>query len=112
MTGECNANQTKGEGILHLHIELIDTLHDRRLQVNLPDDMPLEQLVPPVARKLGLLRGQYIIMGDETGVRLSRSTTLLERGVRGSPAVGGVASPTLFAHQLCTAPGQIAQLAL
>jgi formylglycine-generating enzyme required for sulfatase activity len=64
-----------------LRIDLIDTLNDRRLSVKLPDDVPLEQLVPALARKLGLPEGEYALTVEETGAPLAAGVTLAGAGV-------------------------------
>jgi Tol biopolymer transport system component len=64
-----------------LRIQLVDTLNDRRLSVTLPDDVPLAQLIPALARKLGLPEGEYVLTVEETGAPLAAGDTLAGAGV-------------------------------
>jgi tetratricopeptide (TPR) repeat protein len=64
-----------------LRIDLIDTLNERRLTIKLPDDVPLEQLVPALARKLGLPEGDYALTVEETGASLTAGVTLASAGI-------------------------------
>ena len=59
-----------------LRIDLIDALTGRRLSIVLPDDVPLGQLVPALARKLGLPEAEYVLTVEETGVPLAMEDTL------------------------------------
>jgi tetratricopeptide (TPR) repeat protein len=64
-----------------LRITLVDTVNNRRLTVNLPDDVLLEQLVPALARKLGLPEEEYMLTVEETGATLAAGVTLAGVGV-------------------------------
>jgi hypothetical protein len=63
------------------HISLIDTLTDRRLNITLPGDVPLEQLIPALARKLGLSEGDYALTLEGADAALALEATLVEAGV-------------------------------
>ena len=61
-------------------ITLEDTIQGRSLRLNLPDDVPLAQLVPALARKLELPEGEYELVDEQTGP-LAAEVTLVELGV-------------------------------
>lgn len=62
-------------------ITLVDTLNDRRLRVTLPDDVPLAQLLPALARKLGLPEGEYVLKVEGQAAHLAGGKTLAQSRV-------------------------------
>lgn len=64
-----------------IELEIIDILNNRRLSVTLPNDVPLEQLIPALVRKLGLLEGEYALKVEGQDKNLATETTLAESSV-------------------------------
>ena len=62
-------------------IVLKDMIQGQLLRVNLPDDVLLAQLVPALARKLGLPEGEYRLAAMGGTELLPTENTLLQVGV-------------------------------
>jgi hypothetical protein len=64
-----------------VRVTLEDTVRERRLKLKLPDDVPLEQLVPALVRKMGLPKGKYVLVVEATDVTLGPDVTLAGVGI-------------------------------
>jgi WD40 repeat protein len=64
-----------------LRVMLNDAVSDRQLSVMLPNDVPLAQLIPALARKLGLPEGEYTLTVEGAATPLAAGVTLAGAGV-------------------------------
>jgi hypothetical protein len=69
------------ETMAQVRVTLEDTVRERRLKLKLPDDVPLAQLVPALVRKMGLPKGEYVLVVEATDVTLEPDVTLAGVGI-------------------------------
>jgi hypothetical protein len=65
-----------------LRVTIIDEVRNRRLKVDLPDDVAMEKLLPALAKKLGLPPDAYRLTHETTEQALGGDQTLASFGVR------------------------------
>lgn len=71
-----------------IRIALMDHLRGTKTQVEIPDDVPMNRLIPALVRRLGLPTEQngqpvtYRLDNRENGARIGDEETLAEAGVQ------------------------------
>jgi hypothetical protein len=76
-------------------VTIVDPLGDNRFEVELPDDAPMEQLVPQLLPKLGITQaGDFKLLLKRTNVILGPRDTLRTAGVMEGDALRVVSNPT------------------
>jgi uncharacterized ubiquitin-like protein YukD len=78
-----------------LRVTLVDSLSDKTFDVELPDDAPMNQLVPQLLPKLGLNpQGSFTLQLKRTEKILGPTETLRSAGVQAGDALRIVQAPT------------------